>query len=281
MACVSPITCWYSQEVSEETGKRQITFDIKKAYVDMPLQLPCGKCLSCKADQSLMWSIRAYHESLDHDHNCFITLTYSDDHLPSDGAIDKRTLQLFFKRLRKAIAPTKLRYIACGEYGDLTRRPHYHALLFGVDFLDVRRVMVGDTTYTHPVLHDTWGLGNVLIGSMTMESICYTCGYVLKKMSDEDTFNLMSRRPGIGKAWLDRYHDDLVRTGKVVIEGREYAIPPRYLRWREDEFQQVMLDRRRYAKEKHNRFDPVERRQRSDSRQVNRRALVNQKGEML
>ena len=99
MACYSPLSAWYGKKVNPDTGKRPVVFHPSEAYVDMPLELPCGKCTGCKADQSLAWSIRAYHESTCHDYNCFVTLTYDDDHLPRDNRIDKRELQLFFKRL--------------------------------------------------------------------------------------------------------------------------------------------------------------------------------------
>lgn len=280
MSCSCPITGWRSQNVNP-TGKRSIVFQPREGFIDMPVELPCGRCVGCRADQALMWSIRAYHESLDHQQNCFITLTYSDEHLPDDGKIDKRSLQLFFKRLRKAVAPAKLRYIACGEYGEQTRRPHYHAVIFGLDFLDARRVMISDTMYTHPVLQEAWPYGQVAIDEVSFASICYTCGYVVKKIADEDTFSLMSRRPGIGKNWLNRFYDDLVRTGVVVIEGREFAIPTRYLIWREDELAEVKRARAAYAKSAAKRYDPVERRRRTDARQLNRRALINQKGEKL
>jgi hypothetical protein len=38
--------------------------------------------------------------------------------------------------LRKKISPLKIRFFHCGEYGDKTRRPHYHALIFGYGFPD-------------------------------------------------------------------------------------------------------------------------------------------------
>ena len=40
------------------------------------------------------------------------------------------------KRLRKKLHPLKIRFFHCGEYGDKTRRPHYHALIFGYSFPD-------------------------------------------------------------------------------------------------------------------------------------------------
>lgn len=279
MACSSPLRAWYSQTVNP-TGKRSVVFDIKQAFTDLPIDLPCGKCISCKADQSLMWSIRAYHESTLHSYNCFVTLTYDDDHFPADGKISKEELQLFFKRLRKQVSPVKLRYIACGEYGDQTRRPHYHAIIFGLDFLH-DKISITDQLYTSPDLAKAWGKGHVTIAPVSMSSICYVCGYVLKKMSDDDTFNLMSRRPGIGHDWLDKFKSDISRTGTVSIEGREYAIPPRYLMWDEEYFFEVKKARKAYAISHSKKFSPTEARRRSDSREKNRRALILQRKETL
>ena len=84
-------------------------------------------------------------------------------------------------------------------------------------------------------------------------------GYVHKKIGDEDTFTLMSRRPGIGKDWLARYSDDIRRTGTVTIEGKELPVPLRYMAWHEEEFSDLKRERKR-------RFDaltPDERYQRA------------------
>lgn len=271
---------WYSKE-RNDSGKRSIVFKPKEGLVDRPVQLPCGKCIGCRADQSLMWSIRAYHEAQLHNQNCFITLTYSDEYFPHDGKIDKRELQLFFKRLRKAIAPTKLRYIACGEYGDTTKRPHYHALIFGLDFRDLRSQKVTDSSYTHPVLTECWGKGICQIDPVTLGSIMYVCGYVNKKLSDEDTFSLMSRRPGIGKLWLDKYLPELKKVGSVIMEGREFPIPARYMDWEEHELEAVKKARVRYALNKSAKHDPVENRRRLDAKISNIKNRQKQKDEKL
>lgn len=79
-----------------------------------------------------------------------------------------------------------------------------------------------------------------------MATACYVAGYVQKKALDTDTFNLMSRRPGIGHRWLETYKSDIVRTGNVVIEGREYAVPARYLEWSEEDFTEIRKQRKAY-----------------------------------
>ena len=209
-----------------------------------------------------MWSIRAYHEASMHKFNSFLTLTYDDDHLPSDNKINKPDLQKFFKRMRKHF---KFKYLACGEYGELTRRPHYHAIIFGEHFNHGGLTqMIDDQQYTNSVVEKIWGQGHISIAECNLSTIMYTCGYVHKKIGDDETFRLMSRgsgkvsdppiwRYGIGKAWLEKYKDDLIKTAGhpvVTMEGREFPIPPRYIDWFEDDFAEVKKYRQEHAKKK-------------------------------
>jgi hypothetical protein len=276
MSCYYPIPGWRSSRINPETGKRSIVFRPGDGLIDQPIEVPCGKCLGCRADQSLMWSIRAYHESTLHERNSFVTFTYDDAHLPSDGLIVKKHLQDFFKRLRKSYPPKAIRYIACGEYGDTTKRPHYHAILFGDDFL-WDKVVIDDQLYTSPWLQKKWGMGHVSIAPVTMASICYTCGYVMKKIGDEDTFSLMSRRPPIGHDWLSKYKSDLIRTGFVTIEGRQYPVPSRYLDWSPDEFEELKKERLRLIRQR----NPVEYREGLRAREKNRKAKTSGRKEKL
>lgn len=276
MTCNSPIDCYYSHELTKN-NKRGLTFNPRLRYCGADtkytdaLKVSCGKCAGCKADQSLMWSIRCYHESTQHDQNSFITLTYDDDHLPEDQAIHKDHLQKFFRRVRKA--GNRIRYMACGEYGGRSRRPHYHAIIFGKDWLE-NSVPIDEKMYTNQSLVDIWGNGLVSIAPVSMASICYVCGYVTKKMDDEDTFNLMSRRPGLGHTWLDKYKDDIARNQTVTIEGREYQVPKRYLAWEEELFADVKAARAAHAKENSRGVDPMDRRRAEDSRELNKRARI-------
>lgn len=274
MSCNSPITAYYANALNPETGKRSLVFSTFGRYTGAdlrytdPIEVPCGKCLGCQADQSLMWSIRAYHESIMHKESCFITLTYDQEHMPPGGNISKRDLQLFFKRLRRRLEREtakvclqvpmsawpgllkrdRFRYVACGEYGGQTHRPHYHLILFGRDFLE-GAIPINSDLYTHKLLEEVWGKGIVSIAPVSMASICYVCGYVQKKVGDPDTFRLESRRPGIGHDWLDRYGDSARRTGVVSIEGRSYQIPKRYIQWDEDFFKEIKAARMKFAKE--------------------------------
>lgn len=239
MPCVYPLDAWRSAKCNE-SGKRGIVFNPREGFTDQHLQIPCGKCIGCSTDRAKSWAVRMYHESTQHDQNSFITLTYSE----APKALDKRHLQLFFKRLRKLYP---LRYFACGEYGSNTRRPHYHAVIFGQDFL-AGAIQLNDNLYTHPTVEKVWGHGFVSMGAVTIQSCAYVAGYVQKKVGDPDTFNLMSRRPGIGHNWIDQHKGDLERTEVVVIDGKESPVPKSYISRHESTFEPLRNKRAAFIK---------------------------------
>lgn len=127
MACFSPLVAYRSRDINV-SGKRSMVFNPSYALApDDPLSLPCGQCIGCRLKYSAQWAARCFHESTMHEDNCFLTLTFDDEHLPE--SISVRDCQLFVKRLRKFASPEKLRYAYCGEYGELFLRPHYHVLV--------------------------------------------------------------------------------------------------------------------------------------------------------
>lgn len=225
MSCFYPKDAWFARRPNEN-GKRSIVFNRNDGYTDMPLQVPCGKCDGCQSDKSREWAIRMYHEAQMNERNSFLTLTYAD----APEAISRRDCQLFLKRLRKEC---DVRYFITGEYGERTRRPHYHAVIFGQDFKTPDAIQVDSELYSCPRLNEIWRHGSVMCADFSMSTACYVAGYVQKKVGDQDTFSLMSKCPPIGASWFDRYHFDLARTGSCVIEGREYPIPHVYFDWSE------------------------------------------------
>lgn len=241
MTCLNPMWAHRSDRPNEN-GKYPIEFGARKSVLDeSALQIPCGKCEGCVVDKSRIWSVRMHHELSLHEQSSFVTLTYADD---NQRVIDKEHLQLFFKRLRKKIS---CRYFACGEYGDQTRRPHYHMVLFGADFLG-GSYKINEELYGNKILESIWGLGNVVVAPVSFNAICYVAGYVCKKMGKDDGFQLMSRKPGIGKGWLDKYKQELIDNGFVVIDGQKLNIPNQYMKWYEREFEEVKEKRKENCK---------------------------------
>lgn len=176
-------------------------------------------------------------EAFGHAKNAFITLTYDDDHLPAGGSLEIEAYQKFLKKLRKRIEPHKIRYYFCGEYGETSQRPHYHAAIFGLGPEDAETI------------DKSWGLGFSHVGELTHDSAQYIAGYVTKKMTSWDDPRLNGRHPefakmsqGIGKNAVSAIADSLTtpagcdalaRVGDVphalMMEGKSIPLG-RYLR---------------------------------------------------
>lgn len=217
-----------------------VVFDRRKGYSDRPVPIPCGQCIGCRLERSRQWAVRLMHEASMHDANCFVTLTYDEEHVPDDGSLVKGDFQRFMKRLRRSVEPRKVRFFHCGEYGEVSRRPHYHALLFGFDFPDKRgwSVRNGLPVWRSADLERLWPLGLSELGSITFESAAYVARYVVKKVTGraaeswyggrEAEYATMSRRPGIGRAWLEKYKCEVYPADGVVMRGRLMKPPRAY-----------------------------------------------------
>lgn len=155
----------------------------RRPFRDGSAEYPCGQCMPCRVNRRRLWTGRLLLEAQLHDDTCFLTLTYSPEHLPPDGSVHVRHYQLFLKRLRKLIFPRKVRYCFVGEYGDLSERPHYHAILFGVSKLD------------QDVLAKAWPFGYIYVGELTKASCAYTVSYVVKAMTRGSDPRLKGRNP--------------------------------------------------------------------------------------
>ena len=153
------------------------------------------------------------------------------------------------KRLRKKFTGVKIRFFCCGEYGPKLGRPHYHLILFGIDFDDkiLFKKSKSGNLYTSKVLSDCWGKGYVTTGAVTLQSAGYVARYCLKKINgqmadahylkiDSDTgecfklkpeFATMSRRPGIASDWFKKYSGDVYPKDFVTVGGKKYR-PPKY-----------------------------------------------------
>lgn len=238
MPCFYPVT-GYRSRTKNERGRYGVVFNIREGFHDRPVNVPCGQCRGCRLEKSRQWAVRCMHEASLHDQNSFITLTYHDDYLPELGSLDRKAFPDFMKRLRSRIAPAKVRYFHCGEYGDENLRPHYHALLFGWDFSDktLWRMSGDNPTYRSAMLEELWPIGQSEIGSVTFKSAGYVARYAMKKQTGpiadeyyqgrEPEYATMSRRPGIGAGWLERYGSDVYPSDQLVVNG-VVTKPPRY-----------------------------------------------------
>ena len=185
MTCFHPLEASHDLEAGKVTIWKRGTRPAVLADGHEPMQLACGQCRGCRIDRSKEWAARCVHESLMHQENSFVTLTYDDEHLPRDGSLDKRHFQLFMKRLRKHFNEKTIRFFHCGEYGDKLGRPHYHACLFGIDFGDrIPHSVTNDVvTYTSETLTRIWGKGFTTCGEMNYQTAAYTARYIMKKIT--------------------------------------------------------------------------------------------------
>lgn len=186
---------------------------VKDKLTGTNIFVPCGKCYDCLMRKISEWAWRLQYEQKHSYNSYFVTITYATEQLPFNTTsclptLDKTDLQKAFKRYRKQFNHTSIlgktktkifthgtfKYFACGEYGDQTSRPHYHALLFNVDILEFQK---------------HWAKGKIHVGEVNEQSITYTLKYMLKQslVTDIETlrapeFRLMSK--GLGKGYLNK-----------------------------------------------------------------------------
>lgn len=221
----------------------------------------CSRCLACRINRRRIWAHRLMLEGKCHTHNSFLTLTYSDENLPKTKSgngytLRRRDLQLFLKKLRRRIEPTRLRFFAAGEYGEKKGKPHYHLAIFGAS-----SCRYGQSRYSKlhstccdwcELCRDCWGFGNIFNAELNHVTAAYICGYVIKKMRGHDTgkfvnrllpgqepeFSTQSNRPGIGAFFMDEVastllyaHDDIEDVpSSLNTDGKRHRPLGRYLR---------------------------------------------------
>jgi hypothetical protein len=261
MPCFNPVQAWKGR-----TGG--VVFAKHHGWSDQPLKVPCGGCIGCRMDYARDWAVRCMHEKLMNEDSMFVTLTYSDENLPKNGSLNPRDFTLFMKRLRKKFPKNKIRYFMCGEYGDSTQRPHYHALIFGLWFDDktLERINDGNSLYESKTLDEIWRLGKADFGAVTFQSAGYVARYNFKKITGDlaqqtygtlvPPFARMSRRPGIGIPWLLKFRED-IKKDQIWVSGKHVPVPRAYDKYLEkedpDEFEKIKRARiRNAAKQKWN-----------------------------
>lgn len=203
------------------------------------MELPCGHCLACKIAKSREWASRMIHEMVYYEKSVFLTCTYAEDMLPPNNSIDVCTLQLFIKRLRKAYTKNRIRYFACGEYGDGKGKreinPHYHLIVFGL----------GRSNGEKEIVRKCWScpetgksFGNIFFGTVTFHSARYVARYIEKKYNGKKEeeeyiskglktpFCLMSK--GLGKQFAIDNSEYLEQNLGFTVQGAHCDLPRYY-----------------------------------------------------
>lgn len=192
----------------------------------------CGNCMPCRLKRRRHWTHRILLESMTHQHNAFITLTYNDEKMPrledGRGTLVRNHAALFLKRLRYNISASPIdsirslgspRYFVVGEYGTKTHRPHYHMALFNYRPCWRYSGSMFDKHMTCcpqcDLLYKSWNSpeeqGFVHSGRITVRSAAYISSYTTKKMTKADDQRLQGRypefaqpslRPGLGADYM-------------------------------------------------------------------------------
>ncbi|QCQ84570.1 replication initiator protein [Blackfly microvirus SF02] len=287
MACYSPLTGFRSKVINPETGKRRIVFRRDQAYDPYdPIDVGCGQCIGCRLVKAYDWAARAMHEKRLCASADFVTLTYDEKSLPESRSLEKSEFQLFMKRLRHHYG-TGIRFMACGEYGSLTLRPHYHIILFnaGLERRFYKMAPGGQRLYFCAPLDLVWGKGLCVVGDVDYDSCSYVASYVCDKVTGEQAashykrvspdgrsydvepeFLLTSRRPGLGRGYVDKFGSELLAHGNIIYKGRQAPIPRSYFNYLES------IDLHRVAVLKRELREKIVR-----SEQTTRRRVVREK----
>ncbi|AXH78051.1 MAG: replication initiator protein [Microviridae sp.] len=265
MPCYAPLVAYQCTN-----GAIVFTDNLARNDVHKQLLLPCGQCVGCRLERSRVWAARCMHHAQMHTDNAFITLTYDDEHLTSPS-LNHRDFQLFMKRLRKSVSVSsnkkqsdpdrvrksqtvrKISYYMAGEYGDKTRRPHFHACIFGwtpSDKIYWRSTTAGSRLYTSTELTELWKKGFTSIGDVNFESAAYIARYIMNKQTgpgawkyyehiDDETGEITDLKPeynkmslgknnAIGKSWLQKYKTDVYPDGEILVRQKKTKTPKYY-----------------------------------------------------
>lgn len=212
------------------------------------VKVPCGRCSECLKSNAQGWSFRILKEAELYDENYFITLTYDDEHLPSNKMLVKDEISKFNKKLKTYLnrkgLPSDFRFYGVGEYGGQTARPHYHVIYFNLMIPDLHFEYVdnGNLIFSSEFIRSVWSKGHIVIGNVDVASACYVARYcdkkrLLNQYEKDDLlskgivpeFSIMSRMPGIGSHFIPKVVDGVVsQCYNLSVKGRNYSIPQFY-----------------------------------------------------
>jgi hypothetical protein len=227
--------------------------------------------MACRIERRRQWAVRLMHENQLHQESCFLTLTYDDNNIPLHHSLNPKHFTDFMKRFREKMSPVKLRYYQCGEYGEQTSRPHHHALIFGYRPTDGKPIKrSGDhMLYRSESLSEIWGHGAVDFGEVGYKTASYVAGYVTKKINGEKAiehyawtdpetgeihsrlpeYATMSRKPGIGSGWIERFASQTLAKDSIVVMGKLARSPLFYDNYLKlhypQQFEQLKIERKK------------------------------------
>lgn len=259
-SCPRPLHGFYTGRLTAKGGKEIILrgSDVTEMEFILPhkdggdriinlvdyVEIPCGKCMICKANQARKKGERAMAEAATWEHNEVINLTYNDENLPyntkKDGnkvpTLRYKDVQDFKKRLLKhwknEYGQEGIRFMCACEYGEKHQRPHYHMIMFNFeceDKYDWGYTKKGSKEFRSPTIEKIWGKGNVTLGEVTPETIQYVANYCLKKFKGKKAKGIYqnlgiepesvksSNRKGLGALYYEKHKETYKEHGKCFV----------------------------------------------------------------
>lgn len=237
MSCINPLEL----QIKDRFGHR------------INIKTDCRHCLNCLVKRQQQIEFLAKKELLEvykrGDSASFVTLTYSDDYIPTNEngftTLRRSDVQKWIKNMRRQMEyyneKKVFKYLYCGEYGDgshsttksgvSTCRPHYHIVFLGLGTNDIRK-------YTRKL----WKYGLCDIGELGQGGIRYLMKYMTKAKPDKDVKELREiagvENPffyhsiGLGKKWILENMQKIVEDEFTFnIAGKRQLFPSHIMRF--------------------------------------------------
>lgn len=219
------------------------------AFKDRELYVPCKKCIPCKINKTSEWTMRLLMELQEWQEARFITLTYKPGTTPANKTLVREDVSDFFKALRQNLDGRRIKYYACGEYGETEEdpedyekghRPHYHAIVFGLTSSFEDRQACFNAWKKADEFQWFGKNWQKTCGTVTKDSCSYVAGYCQKKLFGElaeEEYTNTGRIPpfqnqsnGIGESYFLKHIDEYKRDGYIYFGGAKHPIPETWKR---------------------------------------------------
>lgn len=262
--------------------------------------VPCGKCFTCIKKRSQDWAAKLICENEYHKKKCFVTLTFDNKillkgnkyganpsfifHIENSNEYFKK----FMKRLRKHYKDRMITYFRVSEYGDLTKRPHIHLIIWGTNFEENRdeykKSKSGYIQYTSKILQELWDCGLCTIQDININNTLYISQYVNKKFkNDNDRYKAkisFSNRSKMSCKWARRNYEEIAK-GFLTFENKKFSIPKSYLKnLKESEKTHLKEAYRKYEEKINQYFESTTETERKQ-REINREKIFKSKKKNL
>lgn len=184
----------------------------------------CGLCAHCVGFSSLSWALRARMELVCCRAACVITRTFSRFSLGPGGRVDYADTQAFFKRLRKAVEPSRVRFVGTEVYWPRTLRAACLDIVYGLWPDDVCAL---DGAWFSPLIQRCWHKGRISVAPVSPLLIDRVCGVEDAGAVGRPRFHA-SISPAIGL----RFFESL--PGRFRVGERQAGLPvcdPVFISW--------------------------------------------------